>query len=50
MYAFYAVRGYSLDYLANLSRQEKIFLHCARGAYYEEQAKIYEAMFAGKGG
>jgi len=45
MYAFYAVRGYSLETLANLSYYEKIFLHCARENYYQEETEKYQALF-----
>lgn len=49
MYAFYAVRGKSLDELANLSYDEKVFLHCAREEFYKEEFEkikvILEAIF-----
>lgn len=44
MYAFYAVRGYKLDELANLSGLEKSFLHCAREEHYKEEAAKYKAL------
>lgn len=47
MYAFYAVRGYTLDSLANLSYSEKIFLHCAREQYYAEENEKYKKLFGG---
>lgn len=50
MYAFYVVRGYTLTELANLSYREKLFLHCAREQYYEEEAEKYKALFDTKGG
>lgn len=48
MYAFYAVRGYPLDELANLSIHEKWFLHYAREEYYREKAEFYKAIFGEK--
>ncbi|WP_180313399.1 hypothetical protein [Clostridium sp. MD294] len=45
MYAFYVVRGYSLSELANLSYLERLFLHCAREQYYNEEAEKYNALF-----
>jgi hypothetical protein len=45
MMAFYAVRGHSLDELANLTFAEKAFLHCAREEYYKE----IKAMFGERG-
>lgn len=47
MYAFYAVRGYDLDKLANLSLLEKLFLHHARSEYYREETEKYRALFGG---
>lgn len=47
MYAFYAVRGYTLDDLAKLSHAEKIFLHCAREQYYTEEVEKYKKLFGG---
>lgn len=48
MYAFYAVRGYTLNDLANLSYYEKIFLHYAREEYYNEEVQKYKALFGSK--
>jgi hypothetical protein len=48
MFAFYAVRGYKLSDLANLSYLEKQFLHCAREEYYEEETEKYKALFSEK--
>lgn len=48
MYAFYAVRGYPLNSLANLSYIEKTFLHCAREEYYKEETEKYKALFGSK--
>lgn len=47
MYAFYVVRGHSLDSLANLSYTEKIFLHCAKNEFYAEENKKYKNLFDG---
>jgi len=48
MYAFYSVRGYTLDQLANLSYLERVFLHCAREEHYKEETAKYKAIFGGK--
>lgn len=48
MYAFYAVRGYTLNDLVNLSYTEKAFLHCAREEYYNEEIEKYKALFGEK--
>jgi len=48
MMAFYAVRGYKPDELANLSYLEKVFLHCARDEYYREEVEKYKALFGTK--
>lgn len=48
MYAFYVVRGYKLDDLANLSYIEKAFLHHARQNYYDEETERYKALFGEK--
>jgi len=45
MFAFYAVRGHSLNDLANLSYLEKAFLHYAREEYYKEEVSKYKALF-----
>lgn len=47
MYAFYAVRGYTLCELANLSYVEKVFLHCAREEFYRQENEKYKALFGG---
>lgn len=47
MFAFYAVRGYDLDKLANLSLLEKLFLHHAREMYYKEEIEKYKSIFGG---
>ena len=47
MMAFYAVRGYSIEELVNLSETEKIFLACAREKYYKEEADKYNALLGG---
>ncbi|AQR98112.1 hypothetical protein CLSAP_54630 [Clostridium saccharoperbutylacetonicum] len=48
MYSFYAVRGWSLNELANLDQLERVFLHCAREEYYKEETAKYKAIFGGK--
>lgn len=48
MMAFYAVRGYKTDELANLSYLEQAFLHCAREEYYREETEKYKALFGSK--
>lgn len=48
MYAFYAVKGYKLNELANLSYTEKIFLSHARENYYKEESEKYKALFGGE--
>ena len=48
MYAFYAVRGYSLSELASLSLLERLFLHCAKEEYYKEEIEKYNAIFGVK--
>lgn len=50
MYAFYVVRGYSLNELINLSIQEKWFLHYAREEYYKEQGEQYSNLLGKKAG
>lgn len=45
MYAFYAVRGWKLNELANLDNSEKLFLHCAREEYYKEEMDKYKTLF-----
>ncbi|HEY5582927.1 MAG TPA: hypothetical protein VIK78_00325 [Ruminiclostridium sp.] len=45
MYAFYVVRGHSLNELANLSYFEKAFLHHAREEFYKEESEKYRAIF-----
>lgn len=47
LYAFYVVRGYSLDKLANLSYVEKVFLHHARNKFYADENQKYKALFGG---
>ncbi len=42
MYAFYCVRGYNLDYLANLSFYEKTFLRSAMIQYFKNREEEYE--------
>lgn len=48
MYAFYVVRGHSLDGLASCNYYEKAFLHRAREEYYKEEAEKFRALFGGK--
>jgi len=45
MFAFYAVRGWKLSDLAELNASEKIFLHCARENYYDEEIEKHKALF-----
>ena len=45
MFAFYAVRGWKLNELAELDNIEKTFLHCAREEYYKEENEKYKALF-----
>lgn len=49
MYAFYAVRGYTLEYLNTLSFSERVFLRCAMETYYEDEAEKYRSIFGTKG-
>ena len=49
LYAFYAVRGYTLEYLSTLSFSERVFLRCAMEAYYEDEAEKYKSIFGAKG-
>ena len=48
MMAFYAVRGYKVDELANLTETEKAFLHCARERFYEEELEKYQVLLGGE--
>jgi hypothetical protein len=48
MFTFYAVRGYDLNQLANMSYLEKVFLHCARDEFYKEETEKYKALFGEK--
>ena len=44
MFAFYAVRGYRIKDLINLTETEKVFLHCARENYYDEEIEKYKTI------
>nr|DAD95074.1 MAG TPA: hypothetical protein [Siphoviridae sp. ctVqj4] len=48
MYAFYCVRGYSLDDLAQSDFYTKCFLYCAMEQFYEEEQEKYNSIL-GKG-
>lgn len=48
-YAFYAVRGYTLEKLANLSFLERKFLHYARNQFYKEESKKYSELLTAIG-
>jgi len=50
MYAFYVVRGITLDDLANKSFIEKIFLHHAQNEFYKKEEEKYKAIFGGNRG
>ena len=47
MYAFYVVRGYTLEYLANVSYVEKCFLRHAQENFYKQEAQKYNTLFGG---
>ena len=47
LFAFYAVRGWSLQALAEATPGELAFLTGARALYYEEQAALIRAGVAG---
>lgn len=42
--AFYAVRGYTLEQMADMTGTEKVFLGCARELYYKERAEFVAAI------
>lgn len=44
MYAFYATRGYTLEYLSTLSLSERVFLRCAMEQYYREERDKFKAL------
>lgn len=48
LYAFYCVRGYTLDYLNTLSLSERVFLRCAMENYFEQEEEKYKVLFGSK--
>lgn len=48
MFAFYAVRGYTLEYLSTLSLSERVFLRCAMEDYFEQEKERYNMLFGNK--
>lgn len=50
MFAFYAVKGYPLDKLAELTTVERTFLHHAREQHYNELTSIINSVLKALGG